>query len=403
VKPVANRRERAQQWVPVILLAGMAGYPLLGTLVVLSPLPSLVASIPMRLLVAVASILMIAMAQPARMSPLKTALWVFWLMYLARLVWDLFIVSVPGAGDALLLFASTCLLPAVALLRSTPRALDESAFAKLFLVLGFVTCLLAILITLANLSSGRSLFADTERLAFDTVNPITYGHVAATTVIAAISLLHHRVRVVWLVMLVPAVVAAAATLQLAASRGPAVSLAACLLVVAALHSRLRLIVLLVASLVILLVVSFGSALEDRITEVEDDPSTLERVVVQTNAISQFLDSPLTGSAYIETELEIYPHNPIIEAAMATGALGLALFSVVFVAVLARLIGLLRRGQIFVPLLALQYLIGSMVSGSLFASTQMWIVIVLVIAAPRPSAHAHRRIAMSRSHTSHATA
>lgn len=389
--PWQEHRLRHQRWVPIILVVGLAGYPLLGTVVVLSQLPSLAASIPVRLLVALASALMLATAPRLRLSPIGVTLWAFWLIYLARLLWDWLVVSIPGADEALLFFTVTCLLPAAALLRYQPHASDEPALARLMLLCGLSTCLLALTITLADLAPGRSLFAETERLSFDTVNPITYGHVAASTVIAAISTLLRRDRRGTSWISVMAILAAAATLQLSASRGPALALAVCLIAVGIFHSRLRWGVFLIAALTVFLVVNAGTGLEDRFRNVEDDPSTLERILVQSNAIAQFLDHPLTGSAYIEKELEIYPHNPIIESAMATGVVGLSLFTIVATAVLWKAIRQLRRGFILLPLLALQYLIGSMLSGALYASTQMWITFALMIAmTQRPRVQPHRK-------------
>ena len=70
----------------------------------------------------------------------------------------------------------------------------------------------------------------------------------------------------------------------------------------------------------------------RFSTIEEDVSALDRLLLQGNAISQYLDRPILGSAFVELRLLTYPHNLFIETAMALGVVGL----VVLVAMLAGL-------------------------------------------------------------------
>lgn len=364
-----------------ILIASLMAYPLLGTLVSVTLLPSLVASVPVRAFVAVASIQLIWLTRRAPPSPTVLALLVFWCAYLVRLLWDWAVADVPAAGEALAFFVLTCLLPAVALMRVPAAWWNESRLANGLFITGAATCIAAVAIGLTGLAEGRSLLDETARLSFDTVNPITYGHVAVSTLIVAlrwrlISRRHGRL------VLAIGLIAALVVLQLAASRGPLVALAVCLVALGIVQRRFRWFFIVVAPLLTLLFFNADSILEQRFSDIEDDPSTLERLLVQSNAIAQFLDNPWLGSAFIELELQIYPHNPFIEAAMATGVIGLLLFTWVFLAACARVVRMLREGKVVLPLLALQYFVAAQFSGSLFSSNTMWMFIGILFAITR---------------------
>jgi O-antigen ligase len=370
-------------WGRTILLASLLAYPLLGTLVVMTSLSTLVASLPTRLLVALSALVLLTTRRAQPGSVPTALLKTFWFIYALRLLWDTIVGGVPGADEALFYFTVTCMLPALAMLRLRPQWFNERSLAQPLFVLGLVVCIAALAITTLGLADDRSLYEHTSRLAFDAVNPITYGHVAVSTVLAAVCLsLYRPARTPRVLLLIGALIALY-TLQLTGSRGPALALVLGLVMAGIFRRRVRPMVMLFA---LLSVVHFysGGVLEDRVVGVEDDPSTLERLVVQANAIEQFLAAPLTGSAYIETTLMIYPHNPFIEAAMATGIVGLLLFGAVNLAVLLGIWRMLREGHLLLPLIAMQYLVAAMLSGALYLSTSLWLSVALVLVFSRPA-------------------
>ena len=374
------------RWLIGILVVGLVGYPVFGTVVALSQLPSLAASIPVRLFIALASIGIILGTRSSSPSLKTLVLRLFWAVYLARLVWDTVFTDIEGADEALLFFSTTCLLPAAALLRARSSDFNEIAIARLILWFGLVACILAVVPTLGGFAGPRSILAETGRLGFDNVNPITFGHVATSTVIGAIALWHRKRVGGGGALLLLALFFSAATLQLSGSRGPAVSLAACLFFAGIYNRNMRPILIVIVVGISGLMIGGGGALEDRFGNVEGDPSTLERLLVQSNAIRQFMDSPIVGSAYIERELHIYPHNPFIEAAMATGIIGLIMFALIFLVVFTSIVSLLGRGYLLIPLLTLQYVIASMVSGSLYLSAPMWMLFSIVIVCAKDATH-----------------
>ena len=132
----------------------------------------------------------------------------------------------------------------------------------------------------------------------------------------------------------------------------------------------------------------------RFTDIEEDDSSIQRLLLQANAITQFLGSPLLGSAFTELEFLEYPHNLFIETGMALGVVGLfVMFMLIYLAGV-QFVRSLRAGKVLVPLLLLQYFVAIQFSGSLWGSTSFWALMAVVLGlqaarAPQRSARAPR--------------
>ena len=123
-------RVRVAWLVAVVLL----GYPLGGTLVALTSLPSLVASVPVRLtalLLSLSLLLSFDRSRPLRVAlrvrPLsltRAALLAFWALYVGRLAWDWQVADVPGAASALVYLLVAGIGPAAGLLAIGPQHWD---------------------------------------------------------------------------------------------------------------------------------------------------------------------------------------------------------------------------------------------------------------------------------------
>lgn len=391
--PSDDRRTRLR--VTWILLINLMGYPLLGTLVALTPYPSLVASIPVRLSVFLLSLSLLVFFRlrdgfsfsfrRIQLTPLRCTLFFFWLVYLCRLLWDWQVQDMPEAGAALLFFSVVSLIPSLALMGLAPRLWDAQALARLAFFTGAATCAIAVGVTFLGVAGERSLTEQTGRLTFDTVNSITFGHVAVTTILAGVIGWSEDGlrRPLWMLGIVLLGCAAAlVALQMSASKGPVVALAICLFTLGVSQRRLRWVLLVLIPLAItFVVVSMDGALGQRFSEINEDLSTIDRRMMLANAAQQFADNPFFGNAFIETEFQTYPHNLFLEAGMATGAFGFTLYLAVFFASCVRLflwIAGSARG-LFLAILALQYLIGENISGSLYASGNLWIFIAMIIA------------------------
>lgn len=383
-EPVRRIRMRtAGSLVGWLLVAAFVGYPLLGSLVAMTGWPSLAGSIPVRLFMLLLSLYLIVILRANKLTVGAKLTLFFWLLYLSRLLWDLIVPSIPGASEALGFFIIFGVTSSLAVMLVPATCWDEARLARMFAIVGACICIIAFIEVSFDLAGDRSLFAETGRLSVDTVNPITYGHVAVTTLIACFRLAGAGSGRNNRMLALLAAVAAIVLLKFSGSRGPLVSLVVCMAMLGLCNRPYRGIVLVIIPLLVVQALLMGdSVLEQRVSIVEDDPSSLERILMQTGAIQQYLDNPILGSAFVEFQTNTYPHNPFIEAAMATGTLGLVLLLVLFGMALWQAIALLRAGFVVVPLLAIQFFVAVQFSGSLSESNQLWIALALMFSPYR---------------------
>lgn len=354
----------------------LLAYPLFGTLVAFTTLQSLVASAPVRGMVLALSIVLIYQA-PSSLWKNKSV-WVvllFWALYLARLLWDYFIEGIPLAGEFMFKFLWFSIPPAIAFLCAP--LIDEKKLTRQLLALGTVACMLAIVAYYSDLAGARSFTSEAEgRLFLDTVNPITFGHVGVTTMLAAISALRYSTRLVDWFFVIGSACLGVVTIQLAGSRGPLIALVVCLLTLAFFVKSYRwlFVPIIIGGLWMFVGVSADGSgyLASRLTSTVANGSPEIRTLMAQNALGQFLENQIIGSMSIDLQFEDHPHNPFLEAAMATGAFGLGLLVFIYVKALASLIYALRHGAVLMPLLAIQALVGAQVSGSIAESASMWI-------------------------------
>ena len=369
-----------------IIALSLLAYPLLGTLIAFTSLPSLVASLPVRAIVLLLSISLIAKTKSAVWTtPNVSLFFAFWLLYFLRLLWDMFIAGIPAAGDYMFTFVAFCIPPALALMHRP--AVNEEKLTKLLVSLGAVTCILAILAANTDLAGERSFVEETEgRLFLDTVNPITFGHVGVITLLAALSLTRYCSRAVEWIFATAAAALGIVTIQIASSRGPLFALSVCILAAALFNKRYRWLLLFLVAGSLIVVTGWSdesqNLLASRVALITQSEGPDVRTLMMAGAFQQFLDSPLVGSAVIELQFEDYPHNPFLEAAMATGIGGLLIFLVIFFNALNQIFKTLRSGSLLLPLLAIQALIAAQVSGSLPASTSLWIMLAMFAGTAR---------------------
>ena len=367
------------------------GYPVAGVLAVFAGLPSAGTSYPFRALVVVlAGAMFLRVGHVSRATRLHPWLAAFWAMYAMRLLWDM-AVGTEGAGAALFFFLTTVLVPVGCMSRAA-RAWDEVAAARVVFLLGTFISASAIVLEVFGYAGDRSLTEATGRLFLDTVNPITFGHAGVSTLLAAAVLYYGRRSAISTVSLSIGAGLAVACIILAASRGPVVALAACAVAVAISQGRWTLVLIL--TLGILGAMWTGELdVVSRFYGLEDDASSLERLLLQANAIQMFSEHPLLGSAYAEFELNTYPHNMFIETAMALGIVGLASIIALTLISFGRAWAQLLAGRILLPLLFFQYFLGFQFSGSLWGSHAFWACTALLLS--RPTQATWRRIRTPR--------
>lgn len=361
-------------WLFVLTLIG---YPITGLLASALDLESTTLSVPFRAAVVLLALWTLSRARPDKCnSESMRWLFAFWLVYFIRLAWDWLVAGVPGSMEAMIFFILTVVIPCRALAFGASSMSERSA-TLLLIWMGAGVCAVAVLMNTLQVGSGRSLTEQTGRLSFEAINPISLGHVAATTLIAIICLAQHRLSRVHWIALIPAVLLAGACLVLAASRGPVVALGLAAIAFVAGTRRWRLLLLMALPL-LLQVLDSDRELWLRFANIDEDVSALERLLLQGNAIEQFLNHPLLGSAFVELEFLEYPHNLFIETAMALGVLGSVILIAVLVKASISAVQLARRGRLLVPLLFAQYLVGAQLSGAIYGNVGLWATVALLI-------------------------
>lgn len=372
----------------------LIGYPIFGLLSSLLNVDSTLTSMPFRVGVIVLALLLWRHSPPLRLWWRQHRwLLVFWVLYGARLLWDGLIGGQPGVPEALVFYALTVLLPCIMLGLNSAK-FDERRAVRLLVSLGGVVCIGAVVMNTFGLGQARSLGDITDRLYFEALNPISLGHAAVTTLIAALCATRHRPDKARLLFTLVVAVAAGVCVALSGSRGPTLALGVCALLFVTATGRWGWLAL--ALLVFVpLALNSDADLWQRFSTVTEDDSALERLLLQGNAIQQFLARPLLGSAYVELEFKDYPHNLFIECAMALGVVGLGVLAATLWRAAKNAVALVRRGHLLLPLLFTQYFVAAQFSGALWGSAALWACAALLVGLTRPATAAPASAAARR--------
>ena len=254
------------------------------------------------------------------------------------------------------------------------------------------------LIAVRGLLSGRLL----TRLATDVLNPASVGYHAATvfvTAAAARAALARRTGLVRVALraLQPVIMGLAIAVTVATgSRGPvaAILLLMVLTTVRPIDGRVSgawLVARSIGLIAVAALIAGGAMMVEeisslssatRMTDVLEDESTSDRLVMLRGAWAQFASHPWFGDAIVERTTRTYPHNIFLEAGMSLGAVGLAALVVFAAAAAAAAVRAFRAGWelSWLALLYLVHLVGSVVSGSIVFSSPFWAAAVAVLAA-----------------------
>jgi hypothetical protein len=332
----------------------------------------------------------------ARRTPIVAPdgwLMLYWLVYAARLIFDLTESSAVNVDVALQSFIASVVIPTLTIALAV-RTWDEHNVAQCFLTVGMLVCAASLGLNDAALGDDTALSETTGRLSFEKVNPISLGHVAVTTVLAALVLGTDCRRKFFRGLMLACAGVGLWMLYLAASRGPIVSLACCL-AACSLKSRawthtLAIAVAIYIAIDVFEMLDVSSLAETlRFSGVGTDASSLDRYQSIDEALEEFDKHPLLGSSYALPSGD-WPHNLFVEAAMAMGVPGLALFVIVSLRALSASLWALNAGHRFAALLLIQFLVAGQFSGSLWSWPGLWIGIAVLMALRRNGVCKHRQ-------------
>jgi hypothetical protein len=367
-------RESAKELLWVLVIIGYPAVALLGTWL---NVDSTTASFPFRAVVLLLSVgLLTAGLISGRRLGAHPFLVVFFVLYMGRLLWDWLVVAVPGAEVALLFFVVVVALPTLALIQSGMPS-SEMRLATWIMVIGAIVSIGSVVAHLYGGLEERALAGETGRLSYEALNPISMGHAAATTIIAACSLLYYRRTLRTLLVLAPIVAVAGACMFFAASRGPLAALIVALIVLAWASRKGPLLIALGIAAVIAVqgrVLESETEFAARLAGAGEDTTSVERLWLQASALSQFAGKPLLGSAHVELGSGTYPHNVFVETLMATGLIGSLPFLVALFRAMRGAKRGLREGHVLIAALFVQAFVGFQFSGAIWGSATFWITV-----------------------------
>jgi hypothetical protein len=372
-------------FIPLVIV----GYPIAGASTIFVPFvePTTV-TYGYRGIVAALSALAIVAALVRNQTPIfPMALTFFLLAYLVRLYVDNFAFGIYRADLAIIFYVGGVLPPVLAVFFAG-RTLDEHQLIRPTFAAALVAATLLLLIGLLGLESEivNSLEQTGGRLSLETVNAISIGHVGATLLISCVVAWYHPGRLVPKILIAVAAVIGVATMVQAGSRGPFVAVGVCVIVYCVIARRWGVVLLTVAIVAAVALRSSPDQLVivDRFSTVGWDASVSERLLSQDYAIADFFDHPFVGNAYIELATLDYPHNLILDAAMAMGLAGLIpLFIFTFQAARAA-VARMRQGRLLVALLVVQLFMAAQFSGSTWGHTTLFTLIALILVISRRS-------------------
>jgi len=385
-----------------LLACAIFGFPLVSTLPVFLGVDSRPISVAYRALVAMAAVVVLARAfvRTEGFIRIGHAVLVLAVMVLLtlRVAYDSSLSRLPLAlnwDDMWQFMLGAAFLPAAAFLaRTDPETLRLAQRWALRLgVLAGLAIAAAAAIALRDISTFL-------RLDTGVLNPISIGQAGVSLFVLLLlrppalpepSSMHRLGRGTGTVL---GFLLAATLIVAAGSKGPVVAWLVVVLAWLFAHARgsvqagrgLRSLVYAVALplLLALTVVAVNAVtplpIVDRFLDIAQEQSTYERVRMLSQALGQFEESPLLGSAVIEYEARIYPHNLLVEAMMAGGIvllvpLVLLLLENLWTAARCLLQASEHR---WLALLYLQYLLGMMFSGSIFEASQLWTLSVAML-------------------------
>jgi len=382
----------------IVIVASVFGYAIFTLLAAIFNFENQSASITFRALTLGLSLFLLLFGSP-RLSGVAGVLFVlFWLLYFTRLLVTLVLVGEAASNPAEFYWTwavGVSFIPSLACL-CIPIKHDYAKLGVKMLIAGIPAVISILYLGDTVFENGSGVIYDRNRLALEALNPIAVGHLGASLFLTAsgLFLAGSNSRTGSIIVLFAASSGLILILK-ANSFGPMVSVAVALLTLALAQIGRRRTwfygaLVIGVSLVFFIGranIMFGDggvvSRFDRMVS-GDDLSAATRFELYGAALKQFLASPLTGDGIEVREFSFYPHNVIIEAFMVTGVLGGLIFCFLL------LIAMRRAWYIFrydpkanwLGLVAIQYIVGAQMSGSIYQAGAMWLLVTCLCSMPQ---------------------
>lgn len=401
----------------LLLFLVIVGYPLLAAIQdgLFSGAESRAFSVPFRLIIIILSFsLWVGAFLKNRIEISVTGFLfiAFWCMYLIRVVHDISNPSFIGERpqeDYILYSLGLCIIPSVGFAVKPSRRSLHLGLVAIAAVAPFV-CLITL-----ELASLRTFLVSDERLALEMMDSIGVGHLGADVFLLGVFLFSRRVGKPMLGRIGPSLLCLSglALTVITGSRGPLLSLLTVGALFSILNARKRAAALVLLALGILAVTIIGLTLASdgfsglgeatqslplvqKSMRESQDIEGYTRLVFAKQAWNGFTESPLLGSSLVLPDGGEYPHNLVLESFMCTGIFGgLAFLALIIFGVKRSIVSIINKEDgVWISLLYLEALIGSLFSGSIWGNGTFWCLLAAVNAWVCPPAkHAVLRIVL----------
>lgn len=362
--------------ISAIIALSMLGYPIAGSMAQIFSVESTVFSYPFRGLIAGLSVALIVSGIVMGHFRLPLLIGLFLVAYLIRMAWDYNFSLLPNAGRDMLFYISSVLLPTLAMC-TAHLYYEERNASLMFLPVGVVACVFIIYAIYLN-SSLTSELSLTQRNYFEALNPITISYTGMLTAVAAFTAFQFLPTGQRWLIVIPAVAIGLTAFLLGGSRGPVIGASLFFGLYAIVRQKAFLGFSILAGLVVIILLASTTdiAVFQRFMDIQNDISVLQRLDYQMLSWQAAVENPLFGSAYLELTTLTYPHNLVIESAMALGFFGAALMLVLQITLFRDLLTLMRAELILLPMIGTTALANAWISGSLPASRDFYMCVVL---------------------------
>ncbi|MFZ1744142.1 MAG: O-antigen ligase family protein [Pontixanthobacter sp.] len=351
----------------LMLALAVVGYPLSAAVSQLMGAESNVINIAFRATILASSLLLGIWSLMRGQYRFDGLLLVFLTIYTVRMVLDLAYSGFPDIEDDFQFYVATTLAPTLALGAGHVWYEERTCARWIAGIGGFAGVLITY--TLIFNPDTALLEALGDRAAFKFLNPISISYhglyIAAAALILIASPGGPRKILIW-----GAVAGLGGYLLVAGgSRGPFVALVLAVGLTSIANTRTAGTYAILGIGVVVLLVAVGAPelIVQRFLSAGDDASSLERFNAIQLSLQAAIDHPLLGYAYIEPITGNYPHNLLIEAAMALGMVGAALMLWMEVSLIISAWRLARRGEWLLPFLAATSFANAWISGAIWGS------------------------------------
>lgn len=304
---------------------------------------------------------------------------VFFSIYSLRILADYNYSFLPNISDDATFYLGTVLLP-VLCLGGGRRWYNERIALWFIAGVGTIGNILTVYAMRADLMAGIVIDPNVEtRASLASLNSISIGYNGVFTAAAATMLLLQVRNTMWRAVFISAIILSAYLTISAASRGPIIALFFGMAVTGLGNKRAR-IGLTLASLAGAAIIAFTGLPEllfERFVSAGTDASSVDRVYAQGLSIDAALANPWFGDAYIEPVTGIYPHNLLIESALALGIAGLLVMSWLMISMVVNSVRAATEGEMLLPFIAVAQFVNAWISAALWSSFAFYMVLWLI--------------------------